>query len=82
MGDKQEYEVEFKSTTWRVVRVEAKSEEEAEEKAWQNLWDDYDISKAWEDNAEVSTIWLDNKEVFCNDGTITIQKDDKSNKKP
>ncbi len=78
MSKERKYDVEFRSTTWRVVQVEAKSKEEAEEKAWQNLWDDYDISKAWEDNAEVSTIWLDTEEVFCNDGAITIQKDDKS----
>ena len=76
MSKERKYDVEFRSTTWRVVQVEAKSKEEAEEKAWQNLWDDYDISKAWEDNAEVSTICLDYEEVFCNDGAITIQKDD------
>ena len=73
MSEEKEYEVEFRSTTWRVVRLEAKSEEEAEEKAWQNLWDDYDISKAWEENAEVSRISLDNKELFVDDGTIAVE---------
>ena len=32
MSKEKKYEVEFKSTTWRTISVEAKSEEEAEEK--------------------------------------------------
>ena len=76
MSDKQEYEVEFSSTTWRTYVVWAKSQDEAEELAYDELHHDCDVSKAWGNNADVSRISLDNKELFCNDGTITIKEDD------
>ena len=79
MSKKQEYEVEFRSSTWRTYVVYAKSQDEAEELAYDELHHDCDVSSAWGNNAEVSRILLDEKELFCDDGTITIQKDDKSN---
>lgn len=76
MGKEKTYEVEFESITWRTISVEAKSEKEAEEKAWESVGVDWDISKAWRENAEISNIELDNEQIFCNDGSITIQKHD------
>ena len=82
MSKKQEYEVEFRSSTWRTYAVYAKSQNEAEELAYDELHHDCDVSKAWANNADVSMISLDNKEVFCDDGTIAVQlpqDNDKSN---
>ena len=80
--EKQEYEVEFRSATWRTYGVWAKSQDEAEELAYDELHHDCDVSKAWGNNADVSRISLDNKELFVDDGTIAIQlpqDNDKSN---
>ena len=82
MSKKQEYEVEFRSSTWRTYVVYAKSQHEAEELAYDELHHDCEVSKAWANNADVSMISLDNKEVFVDDGTIAVQLpqyNDKSN---
>ena len=48
------YEVEVASTTYRNYEIEAKSKEKAEEIALDLMDEDWDISKAWRDNAEVT----------------------------
>ena len=63
MSKKQEYEVEFRSSTWRTYVVYAKSQNEAEELAYDELHHDCDVSNAWANNADVSMISLDNNEV-------------------
>ncbi|MAH48495.1 hypothetical protein CMI37_21900 [Candidatus Pacearchaeota archaeon] len=75
MSDKHEYEVEFRSTTWREYIVWAKSQEEAQELAYDELHHDCDVSKAWGNNADVSRISLDDKELFVDDGTIAVQNE-------
>jgi hypothetical protein len=53
---KKTYEVEMSSTTYRTFEVEAESPEDAQNIAFAQLDEDYEISKAWKQNAEV---------VFC-----------------
>ena len=50
------YEVEIASTTYRTYYVDAESPKEAQNRAFEELDADWEISKAWKQNAEV---------VFC-----------------
>ena len=51
----KKYEVEFKSTTYRTYLVDAVSEEQAERFAYKVLEeDDWKVSEAWKENAEIS----------------------------
>ena len=50
------YEVEMASTTYRTFEIVADSPEDAQKKAFAQLDADWEISKAWKQNAEV---------VFC-----------------
>ena len=50
------YEVEMSSTTYRTFEIVADSPEDAQNKAFAQLDADWEISKAWKQNAEV---------VFC-----------------
>ncbi len=52
----KQFEVEFKSTTYRQFVVEAKTYDEAEEKAWEELQLDTEIPAAWVESAEVHTV--------------------------
>jgi hypothetical protein len=52
----KQYEVEFKSTTYRQFVVDAKNRAEAEEKAWEELELDTEIPSAWVEDAKVHTI--------------------------
>ena len=51
------YEIELKSTTYRTFYVNAKSMDDAINKAEQQAWDDEEISRAWCDNMEVENGW-------------------------
>ena len=51
---KKTFEVEISSTTYRTFQVEAESAEEAQELALSEMDGDWEISKAWKQNAEVS----------------------------
>ena len=65
MNDKF-YEVEFKSTTYRVYEVKANSQEEAEKKAFAELDMDYKVSKEWRKNAEIIEVdQINQKELDC-----------------
>ena len=50
------YDVEFMATTYRTYEVEASSQEEAEEIAFAQLDEDWEVSKAWKQDAEVSHV--------------------------
>ena len=50
---KMQYEVEFESTTYRTVSVDAESEQDAIEKAYDELGNDFDVSREWFENAEI-----------------------------
>lgn len=56
------YEVEMASTTYRTFEVEADSPEDAQNKAFLELDADWEISKAWRQNAEVSFVEEKKKE--------------------
>tara|TARA_B110000977_G_C10746018_1_gene364849 strand:- start:375 stop:566 length:192 start_codon:yes stop_codon:yes gene_type:complete len=47
-----EYEVTFKSTTYRNIWVEAENEDAAIDEAYEALDNDQEISKAWKEDAE------------------------------
>lgn len=51
---KKTFEVEIASTTYRTFQVEAESAEKAQELALSEMDGDWEISKAWKQNAEVS----------------------------
>jgi len=48
-----QYEVEFESTTYRTIAVDAESQTDAIEKAYDELGNDFDVSRQWFENAEV-----------------------------
>ena len=64
---KKIYEIEMSSTTYRTFEVEAESPEKAQEIAFSQLDADWEISKAWKQNAEV---------VFCEPQGGTSHMDD------
>lgn len=53
---KKFYDVEFKATTYRTYEVEASSQKEAEEIAFAQLDEDWEVSYAWKQDAEVSHV--------------------------
>jgi len=50
------YEIEIASTTYRTYSVDAESQDEAETKAFQEVDADWEISKAWRQNAEITHV--------------------------
>lgn len=50
---KMQYTIEFESTTYRTISVDAASETDAMEKAYDELGNDYDVSREWFENAEI-----------------------------
>ena len=50
------YEVEFTSSTFRTYYIDAKSESEANERAIKVLGEDFEVSPAWKENAEINYI--------------------------
>jgi hypothetical protein len=57
------YQVEIMGTTYRTYDIKAESKEKAEELALDAVDEDWEISKAWKRNAEVSYIEEFEKEV-------------------
>lgn len=57
------YQVEIKGTTYRTYDIKAESKEKAEELALDAVDEDWEISKAWKQSAEVSYIEESKKEV-------------------
>lgn len=51
----QWYEVEVKGTTYRTYDIKAESKEEAEQMALDAVDEDWEISKAWKQSAEVES---------------------------
>jgi hypothetical protein len=50
------FEIEIASTTYRTYFIDAESQDDAETRAFQEVDADWEISKAWKENAEVSFI--------------------------
>jgi hypothetical protein len=57
------YQVEIKGTTYRTYDIKAESKDKAEELALDAVDEDWEISKTWKQNAEVSYIEEFEKEV-------------------
>ena len=57
------YQVEIKGTTYRTYDIKAESKDKAEELALGAVDEDWEISKAWKRNAEISYIEESTKEV-------------------
>jgi len=57
------YQVEIMGTTYRTYDIKAESKEKAEELALDAVDEDWEISKAWKRNAEVSYVEESTKEV-------------------
>ena len=58
----KKYEVEIMGTTYRTYFIDAESEDKAIEIAFDEMDADWEISKAWKKNAEVSFIEEKEKE--------------------
>ena len=56
------FEIDIASTTYRTYFVDAESQDEAETKAFQEVDADWEISKAWRQNAEITHIEEQEKE--------------------
>ena len=52
----EKYEIEIGSTTYRTYHITAESQEKAEELALNEVGNDFEISKAWAENAEVTCV--------------------------
>jgi hypothetical protein len=50
------FEIEIASTTYRTYFIDAESQDDAETRVFQEVDADWEISKAWKQNAEVSFI--------------------------
>ena len=50
----KKFEVEIMGTTYRTYYITAESQEKAEEMAFEEVDADWEISKAWKRNAEIS----------------------------
>ena len=50
------FEIEIASTTYRTYLIDAESQDEAETKAFQEVDADWEISKAWRQNAEITFV--------------------------
>tara|TARA_B100000085_G_scaffold276326_1_gene295311 strand:+ start:5017 stop:5223 length:207 start_codon:yes stop_codon:yes gene_type:complete len=56
------FEIEIASTTYRTYFIDAESADDAEKRAFEEVDADWEISKAWKKNAEVSFIEEQEKE--------------------
>ena len=56
MGKIKTYENELASTTYRTYFIDAESQDEAETRVFEGIDADWEISKAWRQNAEITHI--------------------------
>ena len=56
------YEIEIASTTYRTYFIDSESQDDAVSRAFDEMEADWEISKAWKQNAEVSFIEEQEKE--------------------
>jgi hypothetical protein len=56
------YEIEIASTTYRTYYIDAESQDEAETRVFEEIDADWEISKAWRQNAEITFIGEQEKE--------------------
>ena len=58
----KKYEVEIASTTYRTYFIDSESKDDAVSRAFDEMESDWEISKAWKQNAEVSFVEEQEKE--------------------
>lgn len=63
MAQIKTYEIEIASTTYRTYHIDAESQEEAERRAFEEVDADWEISKAWRQNAEITHVEEREKEL-------------------
>ncbi len=63
MKEIKTYEIELASTTYRTYFIDAESQDEAETRVFQEVDADWEISKAWRQNAEITFIEEREKEL-------------------
>jgi hypothetical protein len=56
MGEIKRYEVEIMGTTYRTYYIDSESKDDAVSRAFDEMEADWEISKAWKQNAEVSFV--------------------------
>lgn len=56
------FEIEIASTTYRTYFIDAESQDEAETRVFQEVDADWEISKAWRQNAEITFVEEQEKE--------------------
>ena len=56
------YEIEIASTTYRTYYIDAESPKEAQTRAFEEVDADWEISKAWRQNAEITYVEEQEKE--------------------
>lgn len=56
------FEIEIASTTYRTYFIDAESQDEAETRAFEEVDADWEISKAWRQNAEITHVEEQEKE--------------------
>jgi len=56
------FEIEIASTTYRTYFIDSKSKDDAVSRAFDEMEADWEISKAWKQNAEVSFVEEKEKE--------------------
>jgi hypothetical protein len=74
------YEIEIASTTYRTYYIDADSQDEAEMRVFQEVDADWEISKAWRQNAEIIHIEEREKESEEDSMELTDPKLDNLNK--
>ena len=56
------FEIEIASTTYRTYFIDAESQDEAETRVFEEIDADWEISKAWRQNAEITYVGEREKE--------------------
>ena len=56
------FEIEIASTTYRTYFIDSESQDDAVSRAFDEMEADWEISKAWKQNAEVSLVEEEEKE--------------------
>ena len=62
MGEIKRYEIEIASTTYRTYFIDSELKDDAVSRAFDEMEADWEISKAWKQNAEVSFVEEEEKE--------------------
>jgi hypothetical protein len=64
------YEIEIASTTYRTYFIDAESQDEAETRAFEEVDADWEISKAWRQNAEIT--YVEEREKESEEGSMEL----------